>query len=204
MMDLDTHSLTVEGTISNTGTLRQKKNITTTTEFLHIQNAAGNADKYLGVVITPSGSMSSTTVAIRGHHECTTSDPGVQTADRCFDISPATPQSATIRFYYPDDELAGLNVSTMQAWHWNVVGHSWEPAGSSWTGNDGSPYNYCEAAGVNQYSPFVLRSGGTPTAITVQAVVAQSGVYVLPQAIGVFGVLVLGWVCITLYKRGKV
>jgi len=118
--------------------------------------------------------MGSTSVAIRGDQECTTGEASDPTVDRCFRIVPASGQMADIRFYYLDDERDGLDVNTMQAWHWNTSTSTWDQAGSSWTRGSDDPYYWCEAGGVNQYSFFVLRSGDAPTAITLYAIGAQA------------------------------
>ena len=57
VLDLTDRTLTVEGTLTNNGTLKQTQGVATgdTTEFLRITNQAGNQTKYYGVDITPSG-----------------------------------------------------------------------------------------------------------------------------------------------------
>jgi hypothetical protein len=203
-LDLAGYGLTVGGAVTNNGTMTQTLTVpnSTTTEFLHIQNVGGSADKYLGVDITPStGSMGSTTVAIRGNQECTTDDPG-DTVDRCFQITPSTGQTANVRFHYLDSELDSETVATMQAFRWG--GSAWTAAGSSWTRNNGTPYNYCQANGVTstQYGFITLASAG-PTAITAAGSDANAS-QLIPVAIGLL-VLVLtgGGLAIWHRRRGR-
>jgi hypothetical protein len=63
----------------------------------------------------------------------------------------------------------------MAAWHWNAGTSNWDRAGSSWERNDGTPYNWCEASGVNQYSEFGLGDEGSPTAVTLKAARSRTG-----------------------------
>ncbi|MBN2390429.1 MAG: hypothetical protein JXR84_06885, partial [Anaerolineae bacterium] len=57
IVDLTDRTLTVEGTLTNNGTLKQTQGVApaNSTEFLRITNLAGNQTKYYGVDITPSG-----------------------------------------------------------------------------------------------------------------------------------------------------
>jgi hypothetical protein len=203
-LDLDGYGLTVGGAVTNNGTMSQTLTAPngTTTEFLHIQNVGGSEDKYLGVDITPSGgSMGSTTVAIRGNQECTVDDPN-DTVDRCFQITPSTGQNATIVFHYLDTELDAETVSTMQAYRWN--GSAWAAVGSSWTRNDGSPYNSCQANGVTstQYGIITLASAG-PTAVTAGDL-ASNAPQLIPVAIGLLVLILIGGgLAIRRRRRGR-
>jgi hypothetical protein len=133
--------------------------------------------------------MGSTTVAIRGNQECTTDDPG-DTVDRCFQITPSTGQTANVRFHYLDSELDSETVATMQAFRWG--GSAWTAAGSSWTRNNGTPYNYCQANGVTstQYGFITLASAG-PTAVTAAGSDANAS-QLIPAAIGLLVLVPIG------------
>jgi hypothetical protein len=189
-LDLAGNSLTVGGEVTNNGTMSQTLTVpnSTTTEFLRIQNVGGSEDKYLGVDITPStGSMGLTTVAIRGNQVCTTDDQG-DTVDRCFQITPSSSETADVRFHYLDSELDAENAATMQAWRWG--GSAWAAAASTWTRNDGSPYNYCQANDMSQYGIITLASGG-PTAVTAEGL-ATDAPRLIPVAIGLLVLALIG------------
>ena len=171
VLDMSTYELTVEDTLVNDGTLIQTISSVPSgekTEFLNITNASGAQQKYLGVDISPtSGAMGSTTVQISGNAQCTVTDP-TDTVDRCFDITPAAQESATIRFYYRSDELDGQDPSAMKAWHWGSGG--WSPAGTVDTRDEIDPdMLWIEVSGVSEYSPFALsdKTGG-PTVISLR------------------------------------
>jgi hypothetical protein len=124
--------------------------------LLNVTNASGAQDKYHGVEIKPStGSMGSTTVAIRGQSQCTTTDP-TDTVNRCFEITPSVPQTAAIRFYYQDNELDGHDPQAVQAWHSNG-GTSWSLAGTvDDRGLLPTGTHWVDVSGVTAYSPFAL------------------------------------------------
>src|SRR6185295_4499998 len=110
------------GVLTNTGVLEQAMLVTGPTEILHITDS-GSADKYFGVVITPTaGALLTTTVSIQGHQTCTTF-----TVARCYTIVPASPNPATITFYYSADEANGNTAPN--AYHWD--GTSWEALAST-------------------------------------------------------------------------
>lgn len=170
-------TLTSEEVVTNNGMIRQTKTTpsSATTRFLHIQNQAGTTDQYFGVDITPStGSMGATTVEIRGN-KLDGCNVGDQLIHRCFDIAPAVPQTATVRFWYLNDELNGETVTDMNAYHWN--GSGWDALTLAGTprGTSGD-YEWVEAVGVDAYSPFGLADGspGSPTAVSLQSISAQA------------------------------
>ncbi len=151
-LDLNNKGLTVEGILNNNGTLKQTQTAPSgvATEFLRIKNAAGSTDKYFGTVINPSsGSMGSTTVAIRG-------TGGIDWVQRSYEISPTTNQTAVTRFYYRLlDQNSQINP---KVYHWN--GSSWDDLGVDASGGSGDGM-YVEAT-TSSYSPFAL-SDDTPT-----------------------------------------
>ncbi|MGD9030735.1 MAG: DNRLRE domain-containing protein, partial [Anaerolineae bacterium] len=65
MLDLTDRTLTVEGTLTNNGTLKQTRGVAegTTTQFLRITNTAGTQTKYHGVDMTPSSIRSTARLA---------------------------------------------------------------------------------------------------------------------------------------------
>jgi len=188
-------SLTVNGTLTNNGLLRQTIDITapTSASFLHITGSGGT--KYEGVDLTPAGAMGPTTVEIRGNQEQGCNN-GNQLVQRCFDISPTTPQAATVRFWYLEAERQDLDPALMKAYHWNGAGWDALDAGGEERGGvDG--YHYVEVDGVNAYSPFGLADGApsAPTAVSLQAfrgVRTNTAVFSLALLLGLL--LISGWV----------
>ncbi len=167
-------SLTVNHALTNNGLLRQEIDIQSAalTRFLHITGSGGDA--YYGVDITPADAMGLTTVEIRGN-QATGCNQGDQLAQRCFDISPTTPQEATVRFWYLHAENNGEDVPTMKAYHWN--GGSWDQldADGELRGTEG-PYEWVEVDNVDSYSPFGLADGSpnNPTAVSLQTLYAST------------------------------
>lgn len=165
VLDLSGIAATAEKTVINNGTIQESKNAAggTTTDFIMIENAAGDTTTYYGVqLIDPAGSMGSTTVALAGGQNC-----GLNLAkliNRCYEITPTTNQNATVRFYFSEADRNGQNASTSNAWHWNVA--AWVGASSTdgYVRSEATPNClsanglgcYIEAAAVTDYSPFAL------------------------------------------------
>jgi LPXTG-motif cell wall-anchored protein len=181
--DLSTYSLTVDGTVANNGALIQTKNAPSgsTTEFLHIRNAANSADKYFGVYITPAANMGATTVMVYGNQASCSSNPADQLARRCFDIAPTSPQNATLRLYYTETERNGQAANALKLWHyasgWSQVGTGYTYSEAGTTCTSGTPAGsacWMQALNVSSYSPFGIGSGGNPTRVTVRSLTATS------------------------------
>lgn len=120
-----------------------------------------------GVVVHPNGqNLGQVTVAVDLNEECTT--VGDDVFARCFDLETEHPPASGVTltfFFYPDEIPAGQSCSGSEVYHWN--GSAWEAmARDSGYGIDG---RMCAAEpcsvrveDVTDFSPFVLRSGGTP------------------------------------------
>jgi hypothetical protein len=113
------------------------------------------------VVITPTLTMGETTVEIRGHQDCTT-DNTSQPVRRYFDISPATAQSATIRFSYLASEANGNGEGSVNVFRW--TGSGWLAAGGAPSHSSGADPRWVEVPDVSAYSPFVLDDQTPPFA----------------------------------------
>jgi hypothetical protein len=172
-LTLSAAGATVEGVVANNGWLAQSKIISGTgATFLNIKNAAGNLDKYWGAIITSTGNMSTTTVSVGGNQYCThvPADPLIQ---RCFNVTPTSAQSATIRFYYTYAELNSQAHNTLRPWHWNS---GWTQAGDTYTYAAacavGQQDCWMQAQNISTFSPFGL--GGTaPTAVALSDLQAR-------------------------------
>jgi hypothetical protein len=192
----DGQNLMVHNALVNQGLLRQTRDITgaTLARFFNITGNGGTA--YYGVDITPAGAMGLTTVEIRGDQTagCNQSD---QLIHRCFDISPATPQIATVRFWYLDAERNGEDNTIMQVHHWNDSTGLWERLDSDGElrGSE-ADYHYVEVDGVSAYSPFGLTDGSpsAPTAITIHAFSARSNLVSVMLIFFAGFVVFVGWV----------
>ncbi len=202
VLDLGTQTLTVDNTLTNTGTLRQTRSVNNATvEFLHVRNAADNADKYHGVDITTTGNMGNVTVTIRGNQTsgCTT-NPYDPLLKRCFAITPDTTQSATVKFWYTEAERNNQVANAMKLWHYSGPPANWTQVGTGYTYSEdgtsctsgGGQACWMQATGVNTYSPFGVGSGDKPTALVLFKMRAHSTA-VLPFGALALGLLVLFW-----------
>jgi hypothetical protein len=163
---------TVTGVLSNYGTLVQTRDVTasTTTRFLNLTDASG-ASKYWGVEITPSsGAMGATQARVSGHQACVAFDGAQETrpsqsVQRCCEIIPTTPQTATLRFYYSPDEANGN--SSPVAYGWN--GAAWQRLTST-NGGSGEAL-YVQASNVSGYSLFMLKDTAPESKVYLPVVI---------------------------------
>ena len=161
-VDVGPGTLTVAGAVTNNGALKQTLSTGAgTTAFLNI-----SANKYYGVEITPAAAMGDTTVTVRGNQLCAS-----QSVKRCFDIEPASPQAATVRFYYTEGERNGESNANMKVYHWNSGSSQWEEEGGAYTRGGSGDGQYVEVTGVDAYSPFVL-ADNDPTAVELASFTA--------------------------------
>jgi len=173
-LTLGTYAVSVEGAVTNNGRLAQTKPVDMTgATFLNIKNAAASADKYWGVIITPTGNMNATTVTIGGNQDCTT-NPTDPLLRRCFDIAPTDSQTAAVRFYYTNGELNGQIYNTLRLWHW---GPGWAQVGNSYSYSAactaGQSNCWMEAQDITSYSPFELGDIDAPTAVNLHSFAAS-------------------------------
>jgi hypothetical protein len=209
-LDLSTYDATVEGALTNNGKLGQTKVVPASlTEFLHITNAAATIDQYHGVDITPTGVMGATTVAILGNQTACTTNPADPLLSRCYTITPTTPQSADIKFWYTEAERNGQPANALKVWHfsspppvWVQVGngYTYSEAGTSCTSATGQGC-WMQAQNVSTYSPFEIGGGSAPTAIRLRSLVAvpERRTWLLVASLG----LVASIVAIKLHSRRR-
>lgn len=198
-LDLSTYNLSVQNTLTNSGALKQTKAslpANNSASFLHITNASGAQDKYFGLEITPTGgALGSTSVQVRGNAQCTNTDP-TDTVNRCFEITPTTPQASNVRFYYLTSETDGQNPANMLAWHWSS-GPGWTAAGALANRGQQSPnYQWLDTNGVSAFSPFALTEKvAGPTVVAMQRldVRLQNQGWIAALAFGLAGLVLLGW-----------
>ena len=163
------NTLTVDGTITYNGPVSYSKTESPTNGVAKTFTADG-----MDILkITPSGDMGSTEAVVKKGTVCPNNAFGSSCTNtplsvkRYFNISPTTPQTATIRFNYLSDELNGqTHGAGMKPYHWNSTSSEWEAVGTyvshGGAGTSESPY-YVEYSGISSYSPFILGSDGDPT-----------------------------------------
>jgi hypothetical protein len=147
---LGAKAMTVEGTVTNNGRLRQLRDVPAsgTTELLRIRNAAGSADPYWGVSITPeAGGLGPTVVTIAGNQACGPTN----SVKRCFTIAPTTPAVATIRFFSDTGEANGNFAPNV----WRFTGAAWEMQ-TFVSRNTASNPSSVTAGRIGTYTPFAL------------------------------------------------
>jgi hypothetical protein len=210
----DGSGLTVEGTLANNGTLVQVRTAPggSTAEFLHIRNTAGTVDKYHGIDITPAGDMGLTTVRILGNQSACGGASDAALLRRCYTIDPATPQSATGRFWYTAGELNGQPANGLHIWHYDGPPGLWSEAGVG-------AYNYSESTAacagdcwvargvISHYSPFVVGVDPVgPTAVTLLKFGGVSGSNrgVLLMTLFVAGLVGGGYLMLYIHSRTRV
>jgi len=153
----------VDGALDNDGALRQTRPTPagTATEFLHVLDGAGGADRYRGLTLEPAGNMGSTTGTVFGNQWCPNVSAGVR---RCFEILPGTQQTAAVTFYLAEAEREGQNLGDLHAWHW--TGSSWERQMGATTWGGSGDGQWVQVEGIASYSPFLL-AGNSPTAVVL-------------------------------------
>jgi len=157
-------ALAVQGAVINNGSLTQIKAVNGSGPVVfNIQDGLGG-NTYYGVVVTPTANMGNVTVVIQGNQSCTT-----LTVNRCYDITPTTPQTATIQFFYRAVEENSQ--TTPSVWHWNSVSRTWEGLVSTFGGSGEAKWS---RATVTSYSPFSL-SDSRPTLVKLMSFGASSG-----------------------------
>lgn len=153
-VDFSTNAVTIEGSVTNNGGIKQTKTIanSTTTEFARIKNAAGTSDKYFGIEILPSsGSMGSTTVEVKGNQKCAASGPPATGVNRCYLVTPTTNQTSVTRFYYQAAESNGNNTPNVYL----QTGGSWAAQTTSARGGSGEAV-FATGSGLTAYGTFAL------------------------------------------------
>ncbi|MCP4543439.1 MAG: DUF11 domain-containing protein [Chloroflexi bacterium] len=170
VVDVATHVITVEGTLdASYGTLKQSKDTGngTLVSFLHITNAAGD-DKFYGVDVTMDGSMAATEVAIRQTpFGACTGQVGDPYMTRCFEITPALPGTATIKFWFAEANRNDQVANALELWH---DGGGPTQVGDNYIYSEttaecqsqGGTACWFQASNVDTYQPFALGSGTTP------------------------------------------
>ena len=146
-------SIDDNGQLVNHGTLQQTKVVSGTTSFFMVSgipsggNSGNSVLKYAGVTITPTASnLLTTTLTLRGDRSCA---PG--TVERCYEIQPTNPMSATLRLYYLGSEANGNTAPNVY-----VLNGSQYDALPSTQGSNGL-HLYVQGDDGGRYGHFVLK-----------------------------------------------
>ncbi|GAB4400656.1 MAG: hypothetical protein OHK0052_24240 [Anaerolineales bacterium] len=207
------HNLKVEGTLTNNGTLQQTHYLSGggSANFLRIVDVAGTTTKYYGVDITNTNgiAMGTTVVKVKGNQTagCTT-NPLDALLYRCYEITPASNQQATIRYWFTEGERNGQDASALKLWHYDGPPGQWTAVGDTYTYSESGPTCttdgglacWFQAQNISTYSPFGLGSNAAPTAITLQNFGARSNTTFFALLL-IFGMVISG-VVLFYRKRG--
>lgn len=157
-------ALTVTGLLQNEGTLTQTQAVSGSGVARFFDTGG-----YGGLRLDAGGqNLGNTVVGIRGNQDCT-SVPN-ETVQRCFDIAPefAPTVGISMTFAFADSEIpGGMVCNTLGVYHWNGTG--WDAV--TVTSRDCSQsLNLVTVENVTDFSPFVLRSPDSPTAVSLQSI----------------------------------
>lgn len=195
--DFGPYALTVEGALDNLGVLRQQRNAPAgvTTEFLHIQNAAGSADKYFGVALTPTaGDLGATTVAVRGGFCALGGVVWSFMVRRCYEIIPTVTDSADMTLYFRSAEI-NFNPSP-NGWRWN--GDAWDLLPFLARDLGGVDNSFVAVSQVTTYAPFGV---GNPAPLNIGQRAVQPAVHAFNPLSALAGLLSL--LTLTVLRRRR-
>ena len=197
---VDNHNLSVSGTLSNFGLIRQIKDINSYSTPYSFVNTGG----YGGVTIADYGgclanqqdsaaclasaasTLGSTAVSISG-----TACPGALNGLlRCFEISPSggAPGGVEVTFYFSAADLNGNLCADLKPFHFNSGTGLWEPL-LSYDLNCAPALKSMTVTNVTDFSPFTL-AGESPTAVSLAQVGAAAPAPALAPAL-LLGLLLL-------------
>jgi hypothetical protein len=168
---LGQNTLTVETAVTNNGTIKQTKDVNSTSQFdfVWLKNATSSTTNYYGVSITPASALGLTTVSISGNQVC--SQANGYPVKRCFVVNPTTTANSTVTFYYSQAEMqSGQTATSLKAWKYN--GSSWSQAGSGTTAS---------SCTTNQLNCTVAVTGVSAYGPPIEGGEASSGPFALKQ-----------------------
>lgn len=172
VLEMDTYTLTVNGSLVNNGQLEQTQTVSGNTDVTFLGTSGST-----GLVLNANNvDLGATEVTIQGGQNCDTNNTSVR---RCFEITPTNNggRNATATFYYDSTELGGQSCENMKAYRWN--GTAWELAGTTVaTQCTTNPYSL-QVTGIEHFSHFALSSHSEPgsegpTSLTLRNLTAQS------------------------------
>ena len=164
---------TVAGLVTNDGTLKQTQTVdNATAQFLHLTDADGDTDKYLGVDIATEDDLGSTVVAVAGNQVCSQIPNDGLPVRRCYTVTPATSAAATVTFYFRQADLqVGQTVENLNVWRYDDT--TWQAVKRAGNASEcvlGAID--CWVSGTTAvFSPFVLKVH-SPLAVQLAALTA--------------------------------
>jgi|GEM_PF-6662226 len=177
-------ALTVQGSVANSGTIRQARNAfnSGTFHFVQITDSA-SATKYYGVNLT-ANNFGSTTVWVSGDRPATGTCPDIASGSRpvrrCYLIDVTTSGSASATFYYTYAELRadlGQSAANLKVWR--------NTSGTTWTQLASTPNATCVSGQLNcsvqatSFTPTRIDGAASPEDTTDDYVLMESN----PQAV---------------------
>jgi len=159
----------VSGVLTNNGVIQQLR-LVSGSAWVDYVNTGG----YGGLRINANGQdLGDTLVRIQGGQECT-SVPG-ETVRRCFEISPgiAPVGNTDLTFFFSDGDIPpDQTCAILNVFHWDETGWSaplpLDPAYASGGRDCGDEPYSIQVIGIDDFSPFVLKSANEPTAVSLR------------------------------------
>ncbi|HUP12245.1 MAG TPA: T9SS type A sorting domain-containing protein [Niastella sp.] len=169
-LDLGNKAITLQGNATIAGETETSRAITNGTGYienilpLNAPNGANPGN--LGAMITSASNLGITVVR-RGHQQQVNSIGNGTTLQRYYEILPAnnTALNASFRFHYLDNELNGLDESSLMLWrsednqHWQEQGFTSRDVNANWV----------EKTGINAFSRWTLSSAGNALPVRFQS-----------------------------------
>ncbi len=196
-LDFDVHELQVAGTLTNLGSITQRKAVgaNASVPFLmagghsgvRIETPASFLDASPSAPAFLTAGLGETAVTIDGGQSCASSG---DTVLRCFTVTPASSSGTAISltFYFDHEELNAQDCSALSAFNWHNGG--WVAAGTvSQRQCATAPYSIT-VAGVTEFSPFVLAEN-EPLAIGLHSFGAAPALSPLPAVVALAALLLL-------------
>ncbi|MFO7742596.1 MAG: S8 family serine peptidase [Anaerolineae bacterium] len=100
--------------------------------------------------VTVTDDLTNVTVSVSGNQFCAGRAAGVE---RCFDIDSPVPLSATVRFYFSEDERNGQPLSDLRVFHYDG---GWTEEPGPYTCGGAGDAQYVEVQNVDDFSLFAL------------------------------------------------
>lgn len=167
VLDLGSHNITVESAVTNFGKIQQSKSFApgNPVNFLIITNLAATQTRYQGIELNPITEETNldypdipgdttATVGVLGNQFCPGLTSGVH---RCFEITPSSPLTATVRFYFQESERYNHTLNDLKVNH-ELDGWAAEPGPYS-SGGSGDA-QYVTISNLNVSAHFALRPAG--------------------------------------------
>ena len=166
VLDLGAYKLTVEGTVSNQGELRQQILAVTgeTTPILILTNQAGDQVTYAGLALTlppadgrflPLATAVQITAAISGEQTCDGRFTGVR---RCYEIHSDQPLTADLKFYFSPTEGGGIDPAMLAAYL--QMEDTWVEQVVTYQSGSENQALYLQAFGLTELGSFALDAKG--------------------------------------------